>query len=129
MTITGLLYNGKPMDCEPVNRSLEDTALTLRYGNTIVAELEPGDATYYVLCIVPCWGNHVAEHLGQFGVQASQSGNYLLVTYLDNSGGQTAWIPIDGKVMPHHTEPLSDNPWSQELFAWWLNQLNAAVPE
>ena len=44
MTITGLLNNGKPMDCEPVNRSLEDTALILTACNALTLYDQKGAA-------------------------------------------------------------------------------------
>ena len=121
---TTLMFQGKPMVADPINRSLQALAEALLRGRTVVAELEPGDATYYNLLIVPCWADGVRRHLGRYGVPIDAADRYLVVVKMSDVGGAAAWIPVTyGTVAAHDTEALSTNPWTCELLAWWLSQL------
>ena len=119
--------SGKPMVAEPINVPLQRLAALLREGQTVVAELEPGDATYYNLLIVPCWADTVHRYLESFGIPPGSASNYLLVVKLEQECSRAAWILTDGAVGRHDTVPLTNNPWSQELLAWWLSHLVEAM--
>ena len=129
-TSTDLIYRGKPMTVEPANRSLAGVAELLRTGRSVIAELEPGDATYYNLLLVPCWAPGISGHLGRFGVPSGSAHRFLIVVKVDEEGGGMTFVPTDGqKIGVWDTLHLSSNEWSQELFAWWLSHLITALNE
>ncbi len=120
-----LTYQGKQMVVEPINRSLVKIAYDLKAGMPVVAELEPGDATYYCLLLVPAWAPCVVDYLGRYGIQRTLTDepNFLLAVKLDADGGRAAWIPCDNRLGVWHTAHLSENTWSQEFLVWWLLHL------
>lgn len=118
-----LNYNGKTMDRAPINGSVYEFARLIEEGSTIVAELEPGDATYYSLLIVPCWSNYTAHFLGRWGVPATHSHEYLFVSRLSDPESMGCFIHNHHPVLEFDVEALSRNKWSQQLLAWWLTQL------
>lgn len=116
-----LLYGNKPMDPKPINGSLESVCRCLRRGETVVVKLEPGDATHYCLLIVPAWAEDVAAHLGRYGIREHSAVEYLIVTQLDDAGGQAFYAfahGMEGCDMRHIR-----NSWTQQIFTWWFDLL------
>ena len=120
-------HTGKTMQVEPENLPLAHIATSLLEGKPAVALLEPGDATAYHLLIVPCWAEQVHTYLGRFGIPAGSARKYLLVVKLDQDTSRGVWIPLCEATRPHHTQGLTDNPWSVELLAWWISHLIEAI--
>lgn len=121
--------NGKALNPEPLNMTLHNMAVALKEGNTVVANLEPGDASFYALLIVPCWGPNLRESLGRWGVPPFASKDYCLVTQLRDHVSKTAWITIDGPIQLHQMTLLNDNEWTQQVFAWWFENLREELEE
>lgn len=118
-----LAYHGRALTPAPINADLEDLVEALAGGRTVVAELEPGDATYYNLVITPCWAPQVRRSLGRFGVPDRSADRYLLVTCLRDDGGPSFFAQSH---VGDYDVPLT-NAWSRELVAWWLRGLWQAL--
>src|SRR5947208_2980472 len=109
------------MNPEPVNQSLARLATCLVQGDhPVIAELEPGDATYYNLLLVPAWAAYVAPHLGRFGIPLTKAHDYLIVTRLTDTEGQTFYCTRqigdwDLEIIP--------NAWTRTVLVWWLKIL------
>ena len=118
-----LAYNERPMSPDPINIDVEDVVDALTDGRPVSVELEPGDATYYNLIIVPCWAPVVRRSLGRYGVPRADATEYLLVTYLrgDDSPTFFAMSHVNALDVP------VKNPWSAGLVAWWLRGLWRAI--
>lgn len=117
-------YNGRPMRAAPINGTLTQLAAMLRDGQPVVAELEPGDATYYALLITPCDALYVAPFLGRQGVPPREAYRWLHVAKL---GDGQAFVRLDGEVLAYDLTGLTRNGWGQEFLAWWLNALREAL--
>ncbi len=123
MTTEPLVYQGKEMAVEPINTTMERLASNLQHGVPQVAELEPGDATYYSLLLVPADLPMIRNHFGRWGVPAESAGNYLIAVKLDDIHMHGCWIPRFEATQPHHVAGLTPNEWSRQFFAWWFAQL------
>ncbi len=125
--MTDLEYRpGKLMEVQPINVRLSEVVGTLRLNEPIVAILEPGDATRYTLLLVPMRvGDGVSPYLQGFGIQQEDADRYLFVSKLSGYECPGTWVPfvIDRPVGVHDVTELTDNPWSQQLLAWWLTNL------
>lgn len=106
------------MNPEPVNDNIDHLVMQARCGETVLVQLEPGDATVYYLLIVPAWGDGTRENLGQFGIPAEHADEYLIVTYLKQDGGQTFYAT--DRIGVYDLEMLP-NTWTRTVFAWWLH--------
>lgn len=118
-------YNGKLMAAEPINISLGMVATRLRQGDPVIAQLEPGDATHYCLLIVPAWADEIRRHLGRYGIRENTAKDYLIVTQLDDAGGQAFYAyahGMEGADMRHIR-----NGWTVQLFVWWFTLLWAEL--
>lgn len=121
-TSDDLIYPGfqNEMDPEPVNISLSETATALIAGETVLVVLEPGDATRYNLCVVPCWAQFVGvDALASCGI--SDPSDYLLVTKFDSTEGNSWFarhLSFEADVAPG-----IKNRWSRTLLAWWTRRL------
>jgi hypothetical protein len=120
-----LLYHGKKMNPQPVNTSFYLIVAALRQGDPVVAKLEPGDGTHYALLIVPAWADGVASHLGRYGIRPSTSASYLIVTQLNDHGGDSFYAFSEGT----ETWDMQSikNEWTREVFAWWFRILWSAI--
>lgn len=119
-----LLYNTRPMKVEPINLDLSDIAQTLREGRAAVAELEPGDGTYYNLLLVPCDAPNVKGGFRRFGISHEAAHRYLLVVLVrDRRPDRAVFVQWDGVIREHDVVGLEENGWSQTFLAWWLNAL------
>jgi hypothetical protein len=119
-----LRYGAREMNPSPLNMTLADLAWRLHDGRPVIAELEPGDATYYSLLIVPAWAGDVVRHLGRYGIAPDQAHRYLIVTKLNDQGGSAFYATADVGEWDLHG---IDNPWSRELIVWWLRLLWAEI--
>lgn len=116
--------DGKKMNPDPINIDMDVLVERLDNGVSTIVQLEPGDATYYSLLIVPVWSSSVAANLGRFGIPLDNSHNYLIVAKLGSCGGTVGFVPLaDGKLDTHHFADFIENGWSQVLLAWWFNIL------
>lgn len=130
MTTTApLMYGTREMQPDPINTTFGEIVERLAHGHPVIVELEPGDATYYSLLIVPAWAAYVATHLGRFGIPADQAHRYLIGTRMTDQEGQAFYATEH--VGPWDIDSV-DNEWSRELIAWWLRilweHLNAERP-
>lgn len=116
-----LIYGLVEMRAEPINGTLEQIAAALHNGHPVIAELEPGDATYYNLLISPAWGAGIRGSLGRFGIPLRAVEGYLIVTKLTDTGGITFYVT--DRVGTWDLEEHIRNPWTRELLVWWLLQL------
>lgn len=117
-----LLYHNREMKSEPSNYTLEQVAgLLHHYTSSVIAILEPGDATRYILLIVPAWSNHVQNHLNSFGIPDRAVRDYLIAVNLDDRGGRAFYAT--GWVGPWDLIDSITNEWSRELLAWWFQCL------
>ncbi|NIN68869.1 MAG: hypothetical protein GTO63_30120 [Anaerolineae bacterium] len=114
-------FNGRAMHPEPLDRTLDDVAVGLRAGESVSVVLEPGDATRYNLCLVPCWSPLVYDSLGSVGIPKSRANEYLLVVKFDSSGG-SSWF-AHSQIEHYDVGGGVQNQWSRELLAWWLREL------
>lgn len=122
MTVSTLLFNGKPMSASPKGTTLNAIAVALLAGQAVSAELEPGDATYYNLLIVPCWSEGLRNRLGRFGIPAGSATNYLYVQQLrDLAVEAEGFFARQGGVSA--VDVPNRNEWSRQLIAWWVNLL------
>lgn len=122
-----LLYGSKPMKPEPINITLEKLAQRLNQRETMIAELEPGDGTYYNLLLVPAVSLGTREYLGRFGISDSRAHCYLIVTKLTSYGGETFYSYSEGTI-PCDMESVK-NEWTRVLLAWWCNLLWEAMED
>jgi hypothetical protein len=119
------------MRADPINASVERLVEVLvEESKPVVAELEPGDGTYYSLLITPAWSRAVEPCLGRWGIPESAAGDWLLVTKLDQTGPMAStWVNWKSDVGFHTVAKLSDFAWTQELLFWWLELLVGQVRE
>ncbi|KKN88120.1 hypothetical protein LCGC14_0251920 [marine sediment metagenome] len=117
-------YQGKPMTFDPTNISVLRVVQLLYRGTPQVVILEPGDATRYVLLLVPL-GTGIAPYLGDYGILSRESNQYLFVSKLAGEECLGTWIPFgqDRVVRTHNVVPLSNNEWSRQFLAWWFTSL------
>lgn len=128
--ISDLEYQGKVMEVEPITMTLQEVAEQIKIGNPVVAELEPGDNTYYAILIVPLHGDGIRSKLGRFGIVPARSGDYWFVAKLGSIQSQGTFVRVDvAAIQVHQVAPLTDNEWSQRLLSWWLTHLVRAVTE
>lgn len=126
-----LEYHGREMKVEPTNMRLADVVQRLDGdGLPVVVNLEPGDATRYVLLLTPCWSTWMQNELGCFGIPSDDS--WMLVTKVDQSGPMASvWIPLEGGELGlWNVEKLSNkNKWTATILRWWLEELRLAIIE
>lgn len=123
-----LLYNGKPMDPTPTAGTIQGFASDLVDGETVLVQLEPGDATHYALLIAPCWAHpSLVYGLGRLGIPARSVGEYLFVAKVGDQESIGNFVHNRLPVLPFDVEPLSKNGWSWEFLSWWLTQLWEAI--
>jgi len=115
-----LKYMNRTMDHEPINSSLSAIADLLRGGDPAIAILEPGDATRYRLCLLPCWSSGICTDLGEVGIPQDHAAEYLLVTRFDAKGGEAFFA--SSSVESFDLEIIR-NKWSREFLSWWLRRL------
>ncbi len=115
-----LRYMNRPMNPEPVNLPLSAVATALRDGDSIVAILEPGDATVYRLCVVPCWAAGVRADLRGVGIPPENARDYLLVTRFNGHGGDVFFA---SNIIEAFDLDVIQNGWSRELLSWWVRRL------
>ena len=115
-----LTYMNRTMNPEPVNLPLSAVAMALTSGNPVVVILEPGDATRYRLCLVPCWAAGLQADLGDVGIPQQNAREYLLVTRFGARRGEGFFAWAD--VQAYDLESV-ENEWSRELLSWWLRRL------
>lgn len=128
--IEPLVYrNGKTMAVEPINATMEDLAYHLHRDEPVVAQLEPGDATYYNLLLVPTHIPTLCGQFGRYGVPEVSADQYLIAIKMDDQDLRGCWIPKFEPTDTHHVAPLSPNEWSQAFLAWWFRHLLAAMDE
>ncbi len=122
--IMNITYNNKEMQFAPINVDLDELIPEINGGNPAVVILEPGDATRYVLLLVPL-SIGIAPHLRGFGIPSAEASNYIFVSKLSGEDCQGTWIPFGQKVVvgTWHVDSLSGNSWSQEFLAWWFTEL------
>ena len=114
-------YFGKPMKVEPTRvrciaqhgplegdepSSIHDIRFLLDSGYTMFVNLQPGDGTQYGLLLAPL----------------AQRQRGCTVMRVGPANGAVVVSP-DVALQPEDCAPLSNNPWSQQFFAWWLNHL------
>jgi len=119
-----LTHHGRALSVAPRNVPLETLAGQLARGQPAIAELEPGDATYYNLLIVPAWAPAVQGHLGRFGIPVALASDYLIVTRLTDTEGRAFYARAD--VEAWDLAGIT-HPWTRELLAWWLGILWQAI--
>lgn len=130
-----LMYaTGKEMKFEPVNRPSAQVLRLIKTGVPQVVILEPGDATRYMLLIVPLINMEAGNHIRDIGIPFSEAANYIFVSKLSREECQGTWIQVgeNQQVGVWSTAPLSPNTWSQKLLAWWFTTLYsvpASVPQ
>jgi len=114
-----LQYHGRAMDPKPINTTVRRLAEGLAAGQTLVAQLEPGDGTFYGLLVSPAWSPYLERELGRFGVPQRSARDFLIVTYLRDSGGEQFFATdrVEGFDLPTRNE------WTRTLLAWWLRGL------
>lgn len=108
-----LNYNGRTLDPNPINTTLEAAARELIDHGRVFVELQPGDATRYGIVIVT----------GITAVGAGPDRWWVFTTNLSNTGAACVW---PGHVGPYDLEVFS-NDWSRVFLASWLNVFAAAV--
>ena len=121
-----LLYHGRPMAFAPINVSVLHLIQTLHKGTPQVVVLEPGDATRYMLLLLPLdLGDEVSSYLGDLGIPAAEADRYLFVSKLSHDVCLGTWVPFgpDVHVGTYDVTDLTPNEWSRELLAWWLTHL------
>ena len=126
---TSLEYRpGKAMAFEPINVAISEVVGTLRLNEPIVVMLEPGDATRYVLLLVPMRkGDSVSPHLGFIGI--SPGDDYLFVSYLSSRECPGTFVPFgpDESADTYDVDELTKNEWSRIFLSWWLTNLCEAT--
>ena len=120
MTIAPLHYGNREMVSEPINLPLSVVADLLRQGLPVSVELEPGDATYYHLLIVPAWATYVAPFLGRYGIPRDRATDYLIVTRLTDQEGLAFYATAN---VGDWDLPGIENEWTRDLLVWWLRHL------
>ncbi len=115
-----LKYMGQALSAEPINLPLSAVAAALRGGDSVLAILEPGDATRYQLCLVPCWAPGLRSDLGAIGVPPQRAREYLLVAKFLGHGGDVFFASSDVRAFDLDAV---QNEWSRELLSWWLRRL------
>ena len=116
---------GRSMQTEPSNTSIENVRTSLAVGSSTMVVLKPGDGTMYHLMLVPCKGlDDIA--LEAFGIPTDKANQYCYVSKLSVDDCRGTWVCITDTIIQHDVESLSDNEWSVEFIAWWLNELLAA---
>ena len=126
--MTDLEYRpGKTMKFEPINVTISEVVSTLGFNQPIVVTLEPGDATRYVLLLVPIRdGDSVSHHLGFIGINSRD--DYLFVSYLSSRECPGTFVPFGphGSVDTYNVDELTENEWSRIFLSWWLTNLKEA---
>ena len=118
-----LFHGTRQMGREPIGpTSVREYAQLIVDGQTVAIELEPGDATYYCLIIVPAWTEGLLGRLDRYGIPRHACMDYLFVTRVDDDGGKT-FIFNRFNSGEHTLEDHIKNPWSQRLLSWWLRGL------
>lgn len=121
-TLRRITYHGKDLHNEPENTSLEELRKVLYIRQPTMAVLEPGNATRYMILLVPC-DSITHPSLSSFGIPPHTRYTYCFVSLLTDYQCLGTWVPTDREVDVHDVEDLSNNPWTREIIAWWLNEL------
>ena len=124
MMTSPIEYQGKPMTFDPINVSVLRVVQLLYQDTPQVVILEPGDATRYILLLVPL-GTNIAPYLSDYGIPSRESTQYLFVSKLTDEECLGTWIPFgqDRVVGTYNVVPLSNNEWSRQFLAWWFTSL------
>ncbi len=117
-------YHGRLMEFAPTNVTGLGVIQSLHRKIPQVVVLEPGDATRYILLMVPL-GANIAPYLDDYGIPSWEANSYLFVSKLSGEECLGTWIPFGpGRVVDtHNVEPLSSNEWSRQFLAWWFTSL------
>ncbi len=122
--VAALKYGNREMVAEPINVPLSVVADLLRRGLPVSVELEPGDATYYHLLIVPASAPYVEPFLGRYGIPVDRATDFLIVTKLTDQEGRAFYATAD--VGPWDLHGI-ENEWTRELLVWWLRRLWSVI--
>jgi hypothetical protein len=117
-----LIYHNLEMRDEPINIDMLTVARLLRDNHSVVVELEPGDATYYCLLLVPCKATEVAPYLSRFGIPPNNASEYIIVTYLHDTHGDSFYSHRYTELHDMLNTKIS-NEWTQMFLVWWLQRL------
>lgn len=124
--IEALSHGGKLMKSDTIEGvTVDQLAEALERGDGVCVELEPGDGTYYNLIILPTWAPEFRNKFRRFGINPGCDKDYLIVTRMNDDGGQTFIFQSWGEVwdLAEHIR----NEWTVIFFTWWLKNLWRAI--
>lgn len=122
-----LTYRDQVLNPEPINIPLADVAKHLIADSSVVVILEPGDATRYTYHLCPMNVAGVRGHLRGIGIPSDQAHYYILVTRIDTMQPRSGLVRLDRKIGRWMTCDIEPNPWSAEVLAWFLINLQEVM--